>query len=166
MGGGDAICQMLLAKSSSVDGKVALDTGEVSRFALAGATLHGPYFYYGFKLMDRVPMYGVKTALGKSLTKTLVTQVTIFPLYLGLLFVYLGVLEGKSNDIIEDKVLTAWPRAYMSGSAFWPVANTVNFLYVPPSWRAPYVAGAGLVWNAIVSWENGRANKELSASSQ
>ena len=69
MGLGDAVCQSL----GSNDGK-GLNWPQMWRFAFAGATLHGPYFYYGFRLIDRVPMMGVTTALGKSLTKTVVTQ--------------------------------------------------------------------------------------------
>lgn len=62
---------------------------------------------------------------------------------------------------IEEKVLSAWPYSYAVGTAFWPAANTINFLYVPPSFRAPYVAVAGVVWNTFLSWENSTVNNEI-----
>lgn len=124
MGSGDIICQLI----SATHEKKELDWAQSARFALAGATLHGPYFLYGFRLVDRIPLHGVHTALGRSVSKTLVTQVTVFPLYVALLYVYLGVLEGLSREQIENKVITAWPYTYAVGTAFWPVANIANFL--------------------------------------
>lgn len=40
------------------------------------------------------------------------------------------------------------------GWAFWPVANIINFRFVPSTSRVAYVNAAGLVWNAILSYEN------------
>jgi protein Mpv17 len=155
MGVGDAICQTITGNGSPIK------WDQIGRFALVGATLHGPYFLYGFRLIDKVPLVGVRTALGRSVTKTLVTQVTIFPVYIGLMYVYLSLLEGLDRDRIEEKLLTAWPYTYAVGCAFWPAANVVNFLYVAPTMRAPYVAAMGTAWNTFLSWENTRVNKQL-----
>ncbi len=51
-----------------------LDYAQTARFALIGLTLHGPYFLFGFRLIDKIPMGSIKSALGRSLTKTIVTQ--------------------------------------------------------------------------------------------
>lgn len=39
---------------------------------------------------------------------------------------------------------------YRAGWVFWPLANMVNFLLVPPTGRVLYVNCAGLLWNTYL----------------
>ena len=57
------------------------------RWALVGATLHGPYFFLAFGLIDKI--YGAATALSTVFAKTLTAQVFAFPVYLAMLFGYM-----------------------------------------------------------------------------
>lgn len=43
---------------------------------------------------------------------------------------------------------------FLSGSLFWPAANLINFMAVPPSGRVVYANAAGLLWNTFLSYEN------------
>ncbi len=52
------------------------------------------------------------------------------------------------------KVAAAAPQTLVTGTAFWPVVNGVNFMYVAPTARVAYVNAAGLFWNAFLSYEN------------
>ncbi len=145
-----------VARQAIVQGHLDRDSWDwksSARFAVIGATLHGPYFLIGFGLMDKLPFLGrFKSPVAKALVKTCVTQVTIFPLFVGLFYGYTSVLEGVP---LEAKMKPA-KDTILHGAVFWPIANTFNFLYIPSPYRAYYAAGAGVIWNTYVSYLNAR----------
>jgi hypothetical protein len=97
-----------------------------ARFAIVGATLHGPFFLYGFGLIDKLPLQKIKSALGKALAKTLVTQFTLYPLFIGLFYGYVALLEGvPPGKVFEVKKKPA-TETLIHGLVFWPIANTVR----------------------------------------
>eukprot|EP00899_Mesostigma_viride_P016080 jgi/Mesvir1/24473/Mv21833-RA.1 len=160
MGSGDVVCQLIQAdslKKSIADRLTAIDTERVSRFGILGLTLHGPYFYHGFRWLDT--RYGPSKVFRTALLKTLVGQVTMFPVYLALFFPYMGWLEGANAHTCLEKVKAGWPAAYTAGWIFWPPANLSNFMFVPPAARVLYVNLCGLLWNAFLSYTNSRANR-------
>ena len=81
---------------------------------------------------------------------------TLFPVYLAAFFAYTGLLEGLSPGECVAKAQRSIPPALVSGSVFWPVANVANFMWVPPSQRLPFVAGAGILWNAALAYLDAR----------
>ncbi len=116
---------VLLLICSGAD-RAFLIRGASGRFAVVGATLHGPFFLYTFGLMDKLPLSSVKSNLGKALAKTLVTQFTIYPLFIVLFYGYIGLLEGVPlNQLIEAKKAPAMDTM-LHGLVFWPIANTVR----------------------------------------
>lgn len=126
--------------------------------------------------------------------KTAVGQFTLFPVYLGSFFAYMGLLEGLpprqvrplhgvtaqgltgSGELRDEgscdwcdlvhpalptlrpqcvqKVQQAFVPTYTMGWGFWPVANIVNFMWVPATQRVLFANMAGLAWNAILSLAN------------
>merc|ERR1712194_328122 len=131
-------------------------------FGAAGVCLHGPYFFQGVKHIDSM-FKAYPPSLGLAMGKTFVAQVGLFPLYLVLLFSFLGVAEGRkiqledqSEGSLVEKVKTGVQKAFMGGCVFWPCANMFNFLFIPGAYRAYYVAGCGSVWNCFLSWLNAR----------
>lgn len=150
MTAGDAICQCIRAKAAGKD--VRLNWRQSARFGLVGLTLHGPFFYSGFRWLDS--RFGTAATLQKALIKTAAGQATLFPLYTSLFFTYMGLLEGLTPAQCVAKVRQAFPPTFVTGSVFWPTANIFNFMLVPPHLRVPYVNVAGLFWNAWLSYEN------------
>lgn len=122
------------------------------RWATVGLTLHGPFFLVSFAMIDRY--MGAATTLQVVMKKTALAQFIVFPPYLVGLFTYMGLMEA-SDDVIA-KVTERVPEAFVCGCAFWPVANTVNFAFVPASMRVPYLATVGGLWNGFLSWLNAR----------
>ena len=131
------------------------DPGSVGRFALVGGTLHRPYFLGAFALVDKLPLQRVHSTLARAFVKTCVTQVTVFPVFLGLFFPYIALLEGK--PLAEKR--SAATNALLHGSLFWPAANMFNFTFVPSSGRVYYAAAVGLMWNTYVSFLNARKHE-------
>jgi len=160
----DALCQTIISKSAASRDAASklkssrqsepfkLDIGQSARFGLVGLTLHGPWFYYGFRWLDNT--FGTTTTLKTAVTKTLAGQVLLFPAYIVGFYTYLGFLEGLKSNEIGDKLRATVPATFVTGSVFWPLANVFNFMFIKPSGRVVYVNIAGLFWNSYLSWEN------------
>jgi hypothetical protein len=130
------------------------DAHRTARWALAGLTIHGPYFFWGFSRVDGY--FGAATSLRVVAYKTAVAQFILFPPYLVALFSYMGLMEGQ--DIIA-KVQKRVPEAFIGGCVYWPVANGINFALVPATVRVPYLATSAGLWNMYLSWMNARGGK-------
>merc|ERR1712066_638467 len=99
------------------------------------------------------------------------------PAYLALLFAYMGCMEGvplmakrdldvshgrdwitalQTSPLIE-KVSKTVPDSYLGGCVFWPMANMLNFAFVPPHMRVPYLASCNSVFNCFLSCLNARS---------
>ncbi|KAG1666162.1 hypothetical protein FOA52_011574 [Chlamydomonas sp. UWO 241] len=148
MSAGDVACQKLQKRSLVAP----VDWKRTGRFAVVGATIHGPFFFYGFRWLDSVVKgaQGVKTAL----TKTALGQVTLFPVYLGSCFMALKLMEGLSVQQSFEHVSKVFIPTMVTGSVFWPAANMLNFLFLPPTSRVLFVNAAGLIWNMYLSLVN------------
>ena len=162
----DVATQLLVEKRSLlVPGGKADDDNAVSaaprydpvrtlRWTTVGLALHGPYFFLSFGKLDK--MFGAATNLWIVAKKTTFAQFVVFPPYLCALFTYLGIMEG--NGDVLGKVKDRVPKAFMSGCVFWPIANILNFSFVPASRRVPYLAAVGGLWNGYLSWLNAKKN--------
>lgn len=125
------------------------------RWGLAGIVLHGPYWFVGFSALDK--RFGAATSILTVAKKTVTAQLVLGPTYLVGLFTLMGVLEG--NDNIMEKIQTKVPGAYLSGCFYWPIANGLNFAFLPPTMRVPYVAASSGIWNSYLSWANARGDR-------
>jgi hypothetical protein len=134
----------------------AYEPSRTLRWATVGLFLHGPYFFAAMGRLDR--WAGPAVTWATVVKKTTVAQCIIFPPYLVALFGGLGVLEGTPDvgHVIVDRV----PSAFLGGCVFWPLANLVNFSFVPATKRVPYLAAVGGVWNAFLSWLNNKRHNE------
>ncbi|GLC52047.1 hypothetical protein PLESTB_000576600 [Pleodorina starrii] len=157
MQAGDVVCQALQRrnKTGSLDW-AAHDWRRTARFGLVGLTLHGPFFLWGFRMLDQ--RFGPAKTLLTAAKKTALGQVTLFPTYVAAFFTYMTLLETGGNvAAVGDKLRGAFVQTYIAGSVFWPAANMLNFMFCPPAGRLLYVNCAGLAWNAILSAYNSGA---------
>ena len=156
LGVGDVIMQSIEYKNGELE---EWNQWRTARFAIAGLTLHGPYFHLGFGKVEQI--FGPSKTFRTALVKMGTSQVTLFPVYLSLLFPYLSLMEGKSFSMAIDKTKQVWWPTFVNGAIFWPAVNMINFTMVPPgSSRVFCVAFAGIVWNCYISYVNFNANKK------
>lgn len=148
----------------------AYDPSRTLRWAIAGVTLHGPYFLAGFARIDAT--LGPATSMGVVAKKTAVAQFVLFPPYLVGLFTYMGLMEAyqqgvsdstttsttSTNTSLYQKVRQRVPEAFVGGCVYWPVANALNFAFVPATIRVPYLALSAGVWNCYLSSMNEQNN--------
>ena len=129
-----------------------IDLDRCFRFGIIGATLHGPWFLIGFRVIDTTfgPSKSIQTAAAKMASG----QFTVFPVYLLTFFYYMGFLEGLNHEERVHKVEKGFLPTFAGGTAFWPIVNMFNFTLVPSSHRILYVNIMGLFWNAYLSYSN------------
>ncbi|PNG99105.1 PXMP2/4 family protein 4, partial [Tetrabaena socialis] len=99
-----------------------------TRFGLIGLCLHGPYFLYGFRMLDE--RFGPAKTLVTAAKKTALGQLTLFPVYLVAFFTAITLMEcrGVEAEAVAAKLRSSFMPAYAAGSVFWPIANMVNFM--------------------------------------
>jgi hypothetical protein len=75
--------------------------------------------------------------------RLLQTQFILNPPYLVFLFAWMGVLEGQVSPAeIAENVQVKTTAAMLPNFAFWPIANFINFSFVPAAWRVPCKSAA------------------------
>lgn len=150
MAAGDVVCQSLQQRNQP---QTRIDWRRAGRFALVGATLHGPFFFTGMQLLDS--RFGRAQTLRTAMVKSAVGQVTLFPTYISLFFMYMGTLDGLGLQVAAAKLAGAFPAAAATGTLFWPAANLITFT-LDPSRRVAFLGVAGIAWNSLLSYLNSR----------
>jgi len=129
-------------------------------WTVVGLTLHGPYFFLAFGKLDR--LFSAPT-FANAFKKTAITQLTIFPPYLVALFSFLNVLESYGSDSKttsnSNDIIPKVQQAFKVGCVVWPIANSINFSFISPYRRIPYLATFGGIWNGYLSYMNANNNE-------
>ncbi len=153
MSAGDVLFQAVRCKQANQE--ISINIEEAGRMALIGFTLHGPLVYSTFRWMGKATNGASTNATFRNALKyAAIGHVTFFPMFNTAFFTYMGLLEGLTLEECKDKVIKVVPPTIAVGTAFWPAVSVVNFMYVPPAARLLFVNGAGLFWNAWLSYEN------------
>jgi hypothetical protein len=143
------------AAGGGVDPGSGLDLARTTRFAILGASLHGPFFCAGLAWLDRLfPGTGRPTPALVA-KKVLTGQMVLFPSYTCVFLAYLRALEGTPVAELPARLRAegdALAATIARGSVFWPLVNVVNFSVVPPGLRIFAMNCAGLAWNAYLSY--------------
>jgi protein Mpv17 len=160
MTAGDALCQVIRNHNNSPPLYISSSNPswqwqQSLRFGIIGLTLHGPFFFRGFRWLDTT--FGSSPTLKSAIIKVAIGQLTLFPTYLASFTIYMGLLEGLSLQQCQEKLKRTFADTYIAGSVFWPTANMFNFLLLPPTARVVFINGAGLFWNAYLSFVNSTA---------
>ncbi|KAJ3301585.1 hypothetical protein HDV03_000661 [Kappamyces sp. JEL0829] len=139
---GDVINQKL------IQAKPTLQTAQTAKFALIGATLHGPYFFHAFKLLDRV--FGVSRSIAPVLVKSLSGQLFVFPPFVCAMLGYSAWLD---NSDPRQRISSQFLPIFSNGFYCWPLANIITFKFVPVEARMVWINVVGIVWNSYLSWQ-------------
>jgi len=121
------------------------DMDQTWKFALTGALLHGPYFLFGFRKLDRLfPTKDFKNII----LKTMAGQVFLFPPFVAVYLSANALLHSKSP---VDELKGRFIEINKTGLIVWPLANLFQFRYIPSDYRVLYVNLIGLGWNTYLS---------------
>lgn len=133
------------------------DWAQVMRFSLYGGLYTAPTLYGWVRIAS---MIWPKTTLSSALTKALVEQATYGPFALVSFFFGMSLLEGKSVDDAKNQVHAKFLPTWQVGICFWPVVQTINFMYVKERNRVAVVSMCSLLWCCFLAYMHERNIKK------
>ncbi|KAL5275231.1 hypothetical protein ACFFRR_001269 [Megaselia abdita] len=123
------------------------DRQRTSHMAISGVSV-GVICHYWYLFLDyRLPGRQIKTVV----TKVVLDQMICSPVYISAFFVTLGILENKSKrEVIDEIKEKAW-KLYAAEWTVWPVAQFVNFYWLPTKYRVFYDNTISLGYDVFTS---------------
>ncbi|XP_070382985.1 mitochondrial inner membrane protein Mpv17-like [Dermacentor albipictus] len=140
---GDLIAQKVIERRPEVD------VPRAARFFVMGVGFVCPVVRGWYLILERVVGSGAGTAL--VVKKVLLDQTIFGPLFVPSFMVVLGALQGRSWDDIKQSVRANYLQILGTMYMIWPVAQFVNFKFVPLSYRQPFGSSVAIVWNTYLA---------------
>ncbi len=109
-----------------------------------------PLSHEWYGLLERL-FRNVPPGRFSNLCKLLLDQALFGPFVTALFFVVLGALEGKRLREIRKKLKVAWWPTQKMSWRVWPLAQLINFNYVPPQYRVLAGNLVGFFWGIYMS---------------
>jgi len=96
-----------------------------------------------------------------ALTKRVVSdQLFMAPLGIAAFIGSMGVMEGRSSQAIAEKYQDMFKTALLTNWKVWPLAQLINFRYVPLAYRVPFSQTCGIFWNLYLSLLNAKEGRK------
>ncbi|ORY02720.1 hypothetical protein K493DRAFT_207892 [Basidiobolus meristosporus CBS 931.73] len=134
-------------------------TARLSFYGFATAPLINKWYTVldkGFPL-PKASSSGMRSNVVKAVVKRVAADQILFaPFGLVLFFTGISIMEGASWEGIKDKFEKAYLPGLIANYQLWPLAQMVNFFYVPLKLRVPFASTVGVFWTAYLSWLNSR----------
>ncbi|KDR84774.1 hypothetical protein GALMADRAFT_233120 [Galerina marginata CBS 339.88] len=71
----------------------------------------------------------------------------------------MGMMEGRSPRQIGDRFKDLYLTALLANWKVWPIAQLVNFRYMPLPYRVPFTQACGVFWTLYLSILNSKESK-------
>lgn len=93
----------------------------------------------------------------KALSKRVAAdQLIMAPIGLGLFLGSMGIMEGRDSQHIKGKFTDLYGPLISANWQVWPLAQLVNFRYMPLPYRVPFQSTCGVFWTLYLSIANSR----------
>ncbi|CAF1156317.1 unnamed protein product [Didymodactylos carnosus] len=151
---GDFICQFLehkAGKRSTIPLYLTnLPWWDVKRTLIMCSTGMLVTTPFSFTLMRTVEhVFPGKQA--KQIAKKMLTNSLMAPIGISLAFTSITLMNGKTFEQAEEKVINDMPKTFLAGTCYWPFISFINFRFIPLDYRAFIGSLAAAVWNVYIS---------------
>ncbi|KIK71283.1 hypothetical protein GYMLUDRAFT_33425 [Collybiopsis luxurians FD-317 M1] len=97
----------------------------------------------------------------KALSKRVAAdQIIMAPIGLSLFLGSMGVMEGRTMPQIKQKFADLYTPALLTNWQVWPIAQLVNFRFMPLPYRVPFQSTCGVFWTLYLSIINSREDRK------
>jgi len=139
---GDLLVQVFMMTEA------ALDIKRLVTLSAFGMLWHGPTGHYFYNWLDgKIPGTDAKSVV----TKVAIDQILWCPVFMTVFFTYLGLVNGDSVATIGDKIKKDLFAAVQGSWKVWPIVHSVNFKFIKPKYRIPYINSFQIGFNMFLS---------------
>ncbi|KAF8168320.1 hypothetical protein B0H34DRAFT_685082 [Crassisporium funariophilum] len=87
-------------------------------------------------------------------------QLVMAPIGLGLFLGSMGMMEARSPRQIRERFKDLYQTALLANWRVWPLAQLVNFRYMPLPYRVPFSQACGVFWTLYLSILNSEEDQK------
>lgn len=146
---GDVVTQQFVEQKG-----VTHDFARTARMGVVGLII-GPVLRTWYLTLDRLVPGVAKTAGFK---KMLLDQALFAPWMICFFFGVTETLARKRPSEIKEMLQERYIETMITNYKIWPLAQVINFTFVPIQHRVGFVQLVAIFWNAYLSW---MANKPI-----
>lgn len=96
-----------------------------------------------------------------SLTKRVSSdQLFMAPIGLAIFLTSMGLMEGRDAQHIHGKFKDLYRQAIIANWQVWPLAQLINFRFMPLPYRVPFQSTCGVFWTLYLSLLNSAENEQ------
>jgi len=144
--------------------RVAYDPARTFRFFLYGVGIT-PFIGRWNKFLEHQFPLRPATSSGKVSIKALskrvaCDQLIMAPIGLAAFIGSMGIMEGRDGKHIKQKYSDIFFPALMANWQVWPLAQLINFRYMPLAYRVPFQSTCGVFWTLYLSILNSGEAKQ------
>ncbi|KAK7058270.1 hypothetical protein VNI00_001901 [Paramarasmius palmivorus] len=93
-------------------------------------------------------------------------QLIMAPTGLALFLGSMGVMEGRNKSQIRQKYEDLFVPALVTNWQVWPIAQLINFRFMPLPYRVPFQSTCGVFWTLYLSIINSREDQKQDTESE
>ncbi|KAL7566652.1 hypothetical protein ACA910_017718 [Epithemia clementina (nom. ined.)] len=128
-----------------------VDVARALRFAVFGLVLQAPWNHFYYLLLDGAMPPTEEPFTSTNFVKVVIDQFVQAPIFTVLIFVFLGILEGKQLESIQKQLETDYKETIVANWKLWVPATVVNIGFVPPILRVLYLNCVFFFWSIYLS---------------
>jgi len=161
---GDAVAQLTQNAMGGKDheDRQLFDIARTTRFFCYGLAMSPIMGRWNFFLERRFPSCSMQKGKPsiKSLSKRVAAdQLIMAPIGLGIFIGAMGLLEGRSPRQIKERFQDLYGSLLLANWQLWPLAQLVNFRYMPLPYRVPFSQTVGVFWTLYLSIVNAEEDR-------
>lgn len=138
-----------------------LDLARTIRFAFFGLVLQAPWNHFYYLLLDGAIPPTEEPFTTTTGIKVVIDQFVQAPIFTVLIFAFLGFLEGKNTEAIQQQLEDDYADTMVANWKLWVPATVVNIAFVPPILRVLYLNCVFFFWSIFLSLKlNNNSNKD------
>lgn len=151
LGAADFTGQIVENRSKSDQDDAPIDLARVARFALFGLVLQAPWNHYYYLFLDGVLPPTEDPFTATTGVKVIIDQFVQAPIFTVIIFVFLGLLEGKSIDDVKKQLDADYKDTMLANWKLWVPATMVNLAFCPPVLRVLFLNCVFFFWSIFLS---------------
>jgi len=137
--------------SETSSSPAVVDFARVGRFALFGLVLQAPWNHFYYQILDSALPPTVDPFTATTGIKVLIDQFIQAPIFTIIIFYFLGILEGKTMDMVYEQLKKDYGDTMQANWKLWVPATAVNIAFCPPLFRVLFLNCVFFFWSIFLS---------------